>query len=172
MPPGVVAGAVGVPDVPGGHVVGVSQADGEVPGVPGAPGMPCVPGVSVGPQTGGGVVQPGAPAGDCGMPGTSSSWPQGPYGETISVGGVVDGVVVVGVVVVLGAGVSGCDVVGAGVDGAGVVLVSGVAGAVEGAGAGGAGVVVVSAGGAGAGVVDGVVLLGCSGCEDSGPVGE
>jgi hypothetical protein len=78
MPPGVEAGAVGVPDEPGGHVAGGAQADGEVPGVPGAPGTPCVPGVSVGPQTGGGVVHPGAPEGDMGTPGTGFSCPHGP----------------------------------------------------------------------------------------------
>jgi hypothetical protein len=135
MPPGVVAGPVGVPVEPGGHVVGVLQADGEVPGVPGAPGTPCVPGVSVGPHTGGGVVQPGAPAGDCWTPGTAFSCPHGPYGETssgpwlVSVDGVVFEVLGAGA----GAGVvSGCGVAGG--DG-GVVC------------AGGAGVVVVPAGG-------------------------
>jgi hypothetical protein len=44
-----------------------------VPGVPGAPGTPCVPGVSVGPQTGGGVTHPGEPGGEYSMPGTSAS---------------------------------------------------------------------------------------------------
>jgi hypothetical protein len=73
MPPGVVTGPVGVPVEPGGHVVGVVHADGEVPGVPGAPGTPCVPGVSVGPQTGGGVTHPGEPGGENSMPGTSAS---------------------------------------------------------------------------------------------------
>jgi hypothetical protein len=176
--PGLVAGAVGVPVEPGGHVVGVSHADGEVPGVPGAPGIPCVPGVSVGPQTGGGVVQPGEFCGDCEMPGTAFSWPHGPSGDTRSwvPSSPEDGD---GLVLVLGVCVDGVSVDGVGADGGcelvsvlGVVVGVGLGAGVGGVGAGAGGVLVSGCGaGAGAGVgagAGGVVCAGGAGVVVSG----